>query len=134
LEVLQLLVATTNEDPINRSINPNRRFSHSNTLQYFKLLCVYYKYRRKCNNFIFVVLCLSSFTLHVSAVTGHHQVYFHLRSCHTARKLKFKTTSSLNCRVAFNRFRYTRISLLICQLCLKFLLIYTRRFDLKFKI
>jgi hypothetical protein len=37
---------------------------------------------------LFVVLCLSSFTLHVSAVTGHHQVYFHIRSCHTARNLK----------------------------------------------
>jgi hypothetical protein len=40
------------------------------------LLYVYHKHRRKCNNFIFVVLCPSSPSLPVSAVTGHHQVYF----------------------------------------------------------
>jgi hypothetical protein len=75
------------------------------------LLYVYHKYRRKCNNFIFVVLSLSSFTLHVSAVAGHHQVYFHLRSCHTAHNLKFKTTSSLNVVAAFQLVSYIRISL-----------------------
>jgi hypothetical protein len=44
---------------------------------------------------LFVVLCVSFFILHVSAVTGHHQVYFRLRSCHTARNT-FKDSSGIH--------------------------------------
>jgi hypothetical protein len=62
-------------------------------------------------NATILFLYLFSFILHVSAVTGHHQVYFHLRSCHTARKLKFKTTSSQNVVAAFQSVSYIRISL-----------------------
>jgi hypothetical protein len=79
------------------------------TLSYSTLLCVLSQIQ--CNNFVFVVLRLSSFSLHVSAVTDHHQVYFHLRSCHTARNPKFRTTSSLNVVAAFQSVSCIRISL-----------------------
>jgi hypothetical protein len=64
---------------------------------------------------LFVVLCLSSFTLHVFAVTGHHQVSFR-----TARNSKFKTTSSLNCHCCISiGSDIPESPCWFCQLCLK---------------
>jgi hypothetical protein len=37
LQVLQLFVVTTGEDPINRLINPNPLRNHPDTLQYYSI-------------------------------------------------------------------------------------------------
>jgi hypothetical protein len=64
-------------------------FTASRTFMQTELLIYMYNMNTIVNaTILFVVLCLSYFTQHVSAVTGHHQVYFHLRSCHTACNLK----------------------------------------------